>query len=77
MYNHKDKCLKCKYGWFPANMHKFLGTPMCLYYHDTGMHRDGDDNTCNSFEKLTQEEIQRNKEENRRRYRDAKSNLFY
>jgi len=50
---------------------------MCLYYHDTAKHRDGDDETCNSFKELTEEEIKERKEENFRRRQLAKESLFY
>ena len=77
MYKDKKRCLKCSYGYFPAGAQKFLGEPMCLYYHDTGKHRDGDDYTCNSFKKLTPEEIKQRQKENRRGYENAKQTVYY
>ena len=79
MYLHKDRCKKCKYGFLPdyGMAWFFEGKPMCLYFHDTGMHRDGDDNTCNSFVELTEEELKLRKQEQRRRYELGKEMLFY
>ena len=78
MYKDKKRCKKCMYGWLP-NGHptKLVEQPMCLFFHDTGMHRDGDDDTCNSFKELTQEEINKRQSENRRRYENARSKLYY
>ena len=47
----KSQCYKCKYCWFPEGLQKFLEEPMCLYYHDTGKHRENDVNYCFSFER--------------------------
>lgn len=51
---NKSQCYKCKYCWFPDGLQKFLGEPMCLYYHDTGKHKENDENHCNSFESKRQ-----------------------
>lgn len=51
---NKSQCYKCKYCWFPEGLQKFLGEPMCLYYHDTGKHKDNDESHCNSFESKRQ-----------------------
>lgn len=51
---NKSQCYKCKYCWFPEGLQKILGEPMCLYYHDTGKHKDNDENHCNSFESKRQ-----------------------
>lgn len=48
---NKSQCYKCKYCWFPEGLQKFLGEPMCLYYHDTGKHKENDENHCFSFER--------------------------
>lgn len=56
MYKDKDRCLECRYGYFPVSCRSFLEVPMCLYYHDTGKDRDGNDEYCNSFAKITEEE---------------------
>ena len=45
----KSQCYKCHYCWFPEGMAKFLETPMCLYYHDTGNHRENNEFHCKSF----------------------------
>lgn len=52
----KSPCYKCKYRWFPRNMQKFLGVPMCLFYHDTEKHREGNDDYCGSFEEGNRQE---------------------
>lgn len=78
MYKNKERCKKCIYGWLPKDMDRFFkGQPACLYFHDTGLHRDGDDKVCNSFKELTEEEIENRQKENRRRYEDAKSTVYY
>lgn len=78
MYKNKKRCKKCWYGWLPNNRPtRLVPEPMCLFYHDTGLHRDGDNNICNSFKELTEEEIKRRQEENRRRYKNAKSAIYY
>jgi len=78
MYKYKDRCKKCVYGWLPnGHPSSFVQQPMCLFYHDTAKHRDGDDETCNSFKELTEEEIRERKEENFRRSQLAKESLFY
>ena len=57
MYQDKKRCAKCKYGWLPHGQpSKLVPYHMCLYYHDTGLHRDGDDETCNSFIELSKED---------------------
>ena len=30
---------------------------MCLYYHDTGKHRENDENYCCSFERKSQNRV--------------------
>lgn len=53
----KSQCYKCKYCWFPEGLQKFLEEPMCLYYHDTGKHRENDENHCYSFERKSQNRV--------------------
>lgn len=75
MYKNTSRCLKCKYGWFPQGVpSRLVPTPMCLYFHDTGLRRNGDDNTCDSFEELTQEEIEKR---TIRRYEDVSKTVFW
>lgn len=68
----KDKscCLKCRYGYFPDGAQRFLGEPMCLYFHDTGLHRVNDENHCESFSYITEEERKLRAKQNTRRYAD-------
>ena len=54
MYKDKKRCLKCEYGYFPKGMESFLGVPMCLFYCETGKHRDGNDDYCNSFKEISE-----------------------
>lgn len=76
MYKDKKRCKKCMYGWMPNGQPTyFVPVPMCLYYHDTGQHRDGNDDICNSFKKLTKETIMKRIEESHRRFRDGET--FY
>lgn len=56
---NKSQCYKCKYCWFPEGLQKFLGEPMCLYYHDTGKHKENDESHCFSFERKTRHRIGR------------------
>lgn len=79
MYKDKKRCEKCWYGWLPCGGQRtpFVPDPLCLYFHDTGLHRKGDDDTCLSFKELTKEEIKRRQRENRRRYEDARKKTFY
>ena len=66
MYKDKKRCLKCEYGYFPKGMESFLGVPMCLFYCETGRHRDGNDDYCNSFKEISEEFKERGKEKLRR-----------
>ena len=78
MYKHKDRCKECKYGFLPEGMDRFFeGKPACLYYHDTAKHRDGDDDTCNSFEQLTKEEKARRMKEGRLNYEKGSRVVYY
>ena len=56
---NKSQCYKCKYCWFPEGLQKFLGEPMCLYYHDTGKHKENDENHCFSFERKARHSVSR------------------
>lgn len=78
MYKNKERCKKCVYGWLPTGMDKFFkGQPACLYFHDTEKHRDGDDKTCNSFKKLTPEEIKERREGRREEYEHNRAKTYY
>ena len=79
MYKNKERCKKCVYGWLPCGGRRtrLVPEPMCLYFHDTGLHRKGDDNTCLSFKELTQEEIKKRQAERRGEYERNRAKTYY
>ena len=63
MCNNKKRCKGCIYGWMTDGIDWFFeGSPMCLYFHDTGRHRDGNDDYCNSFAPITENEANNRKQ---------------
>lgn len=78
MYKDKNRCKKCVYGWLANGVPtKLVPYPMCLYYHDTGKHRDGNDEYCNSFEPLTEDIKQERTKKHLERWTSHGEDYFY